>query len=341
MLEKNLKYYRLAANMSQQELADKVGMQKMTISNYENGKRQADSATVIKLAKALGVKTSSLLLDPAAGANITHGAYRKKKSTSQASEQVIFGCVDRYLGRFNNTLRILNEPVLPEVSEIKKIPFVDIEDAGQKLRQYFGLAATGPIGNIVDIIENHGIILCQLDIKVNGFSGLNGTLNGRPYIVINTNMPAERQRFTIFHELSHILFDFPADVNEENLVDGITGAFLLPAVDVKRELGVTRTNIRGELRLIQREYGVSMQCILLRAKQSKVITDAVYESHQKWISASGLRTDERSNLTPERSTLLERLVIRAFAEGMINLTKAAELLDKPYEQARRICTVEA
>ena len=140
-----------------------------------------------------------------------------------------------------------------------------------------GLSSNGPVGNITDILENCRFIICPMDYDERDFSGISGMVNGRPFIAVNTSMPAERQRFTLIHELAHLVFSFREEQNEERMVDGIAGAFLLPSEDILRELGPKRSDIRGDLRYIQREYGISMAATLMRARQVNIITKAVYE----------------------------------------------------------------
>lgn len=340
MIGKNLKYYRQLAGLSQDKLAGMVGVTKMTISNYENDKRDADSEMLIRLADALSVNASQLLIDHYGSVSITHAEFRSNSGMSNSSRDMVYETVDRYLGRFNKIVSILGNTVLPNVSKIEKIQFTDIETAGRQLREFLSLSSSGPVGNIVDALENRGIIICQMEFSDSHFSGINGTLNERPYIAINKIMPPERQRFTLIHELSHILFVFRDDVNKEKTVDRITGAFFFPKDDVVRELGLSRTNIKGELRPLQREYGISMQCILIRARQAGCINESVYEKHQRWISGLGLRKDEKSGLPAEYSTLFKNLVIRAVSEDMININKASELLDLPNNEIKQLCGLE-
>ena len=150
-------------------------------------------------------------------------------------------------------------------------------------------------------------------------------------------MPAERQRFTLIHELAHLVFTFGEDQDEERMVDGIAGAFLLPEVDIRRELGPRRSDIRGDLRYIQREYSISMSSIVVRARQTGIITQEVFDITMRWMSARGLRTDEQSGIEPEETHLLAQLISRAVAEDEIGISKAAELLGVSLPEARRLC----
>ena len=63
MIGKNLKYFRLSAGLSQEELAKRLGITKMAISNYENDKRDVDSKMLIKIADVLKIKATNLLMN--------------------------------------------------------------------------------------------------------------------------------------------------------------------------------------------------------------------------------------------------------------------------------------
>lgn len=337
MFGKNIKYYRLMNKLSQEELAQRVGVNKMTISNYEKDKRMPDIAIITKLAQVLDVTLAALVCSYGDDLMIEHGAFRKHASITKSQQELILGHADRYLGRLFSAISVFGDTALASTPQIERVPAVDFEEAGQYLRKILELPASGPVGNITDILENKGYIVCPIDIDERHFSGNSGTVNGRPYIAVNVTMPAERQRFTLIHELAHLVFSFDESQDEERMVDGIAGAFLLPECDIKRELGLKRQDIRGDLRLIQREYQVSMASIVMRARQVGIISGETYSNMQKWLSASGLRRDERSGIAPEESHLLEQLTLRAVAEGEIGISKAAELLEKPIEEVRKLC----
>ncbi len=337
MIGKNIRYYRLMRTMSQQALAQSVGVQKMAISNYESGKRTPDYNTIRKLSSVLGVTVSMLMAEVGSNLVIQHGAFRKQSTVSKALQEVIFGKADRYLSRLFEVVNFVGDTVLPPIPVFAKVPVNDCESAGQHLRRVLNLPQTGPVGNITDILENIGFIICPIACDDRRFSGNSGTVNGRYYIAVNVTMPAERQRFTLIHELAHLAFIFQDDQDEERMVDGIAGSFLLPKDDVIRELGPKRRDIRGDLHIIQREYGISMAAIVMRAFQADVITKTTYEMTMKWMSANGLRVNEPSDMIPEKTHLLEQLTCRAVAEEEIGISKASELLEMPLLDVRKLC----
>lgn len=59
-LGENLKQIRTNKNITQMEIAEKLGVNKSFISNIENGKTNPTLSTITSLATALGVSTNEL-----------------------------------------------------------------------------------------------------------------------------------------------------------------------------------------------------------------------------------------------------------------------------------------
>lgn len=337
MIGQNIKFYRLMKGMSQDDLAQKIGLNKMAVSNFEKGKRNPDMTTCQKIANTLDVSMTALLSPPRQQLNIQHGAFRKSSTVKKCTQELILGKMDRYLGRLFDIVSILGATVLPPIPAIEHKHATNSEEDGQYLRQILGLPPTGPIGNITDILENCGFIICPVDIDESGFSGNIGTVNGRPYIAVNTMMPAERQRLTLIHELAHHIFILDDIKTEDETVDDLAGAFLLPRQDIKRELGPKRKNIISDLPIVQREYGISQPSIVVRAYQTDIINKTHYEMTMRWLKKNDLLYNVPTEIKPEKTHLLEQLTLRAVSEEEISISKAAELLERPLLEIRRLC----
>ena len=57
----NLKEVRKEKGMSQKEVADKIGVSRVTLSNIENGKRKLDAVTLYKLSKLYNIDPYELM----------------------------------------------------------------------------------------------------------------------------------------------------------------------------------------------------------------------------------------------------------------------------------------
>ncbi len=61
MLSEGIRNLRISRSMSQVELAEKLGVTKQSVSNWENDNIQPSIEMLVKISKALNVSTDSLL----------------------------------------------------------------------------------------------------------------------------------------------------------------------------------------------------------------------------------------------------------------------------------------
>ena len=342
MFGKNLKYYRLKNNMSMKELADLVQISPMAISYYEKEERRPDMQSIKSLAKALHVRVTDFLANRDTNLEFCHGEFRKKSKMSAKQQEFIKEEVEEYFGRFYQTVNILGGEVLPDFPTLHSIELVDsVEENAERMRDKLELSKNGPIGKLIEILENKGFLVYLCDIENDDFSGMNGTVNGRPYIIINKNMNPQRIRSTVAHELAHLLFMWPEDMSDkeaESMANAISGAFLFPINDMKRELGVRRSAITNDMVAVCNEYGISMYMLVMRANKSGIVNDHVARNFYIGANKIGWRKNEPPRAQEEDARLFAQLVYRAVTEDEISIQKGAELLHESYEKVMKECS---
>ena len=341
MFEKNLKYYRLKKNMSMKDLAEACGLTSMAISNYESGKRQPDIDTINSLAKALGVNVVDFLASRNTNLVFQHCEYRKHSSLTKTQQEYIQESVEEYFSRFFDAVECLGGDPLPEAPKCHTIKRSGIsEKDAVKLREFLGIQEDGPIDELIGILENKGIMVIELDIDNDHFFGMNGFVNGYPYIVINKNMRAERKRTTILHEAAHLVFIWDSSKEKENEDEAtaIAGAALIPAKDLLRELGPRKSALTKDMVLVCKEYGISMYLLVKRASITGIISDYVEKDfYIKANKANWKKTEPNRVRNPEEPMLLKQLVYRAVNEEGISLQRGAELLRIPVSEMEEFC----
>lgn len=341
MFNKNLKYYRLKKNMSKKELASLIGVTPMAVTHYESGERRPDMMTIKAMAKALGVKAADFLSNRNENLVFAHGEFRKGSKLAVNQQEYICEDVEEYMGRFYTVVDILGGEVLPKAPNVHKIVLVgNPEEDAKRMREYLGVAESGPVGNLVQLLENRGILVYACDIDDNAFSGMNGLVNERPYIIFNKNMSPERVRSTIAHEMAHFIFVWPEHMGEkevESMATAISGAFLFSEADAKRELGIRRTKISKDMTLICREYGISMYLLVKRAALCGIITSSVERDFYIKAGQAGWKKNEPIRSEAEVPFLFELLVFRAVSENEISVQKGAELLKQSYDFVTEHC----
>lgn len=210
MFCKNLKYYRLKNNMSRKELASLAGISPMSVSYYENGERRPGMDTIKKLAEVLGVKVTDFLSSRDDKLEFVHGEFRKAAKLSLKQQDYIRESVEEYMNRFYSVVEILGGEILPDAPLCHGLELSgDIEKDALAMRRYLQIAEFGPVRGLVELLENKGILVYVTEMDSDAFSGMNGLINGRPYIIINGNMSSERIRSTIAHEMAHSIFVWP------------------------------------------------------------------------------------------------------------------------------------
>ncbi len=343
MLGRNIFLYRLKKGLSKKELATATGIPLKDITRYEQNQRIPDLATTRKIANALGTNLAALMASVSDTHHFQHGEYRKNSNLTKKNQTLICASVEDYFNRFLSVSDILGQEVLRDAPLCHSIiPTMDPEKDAGKLREILGFSQEGPIPNLIDALENKGILIFQLNIENDRFSGMNGFVDSRPYIVINSNMTAERQRSTLVHEIAHLFFTIPEkdDSVWEKHMTAVSGAFLFPEDDAINELGTKRTDVTSDMAMVAKEYGISLQMVAKRAQMLGILSDSAYKRFNIMLSQGGGRKNEPSRIEAEKTSLFKQLVLRAIGEEEISFSKGAELLQIPLTEMRQMASLQ-
>lgn len=339
MFEKNLKYYRLKRYMSMKALAKACDVTPMAISNYESGKRKPDMTTIKKLADALDVYVADFLASRKTNLIFVHKEFRKHSSLSKTQQEYIHASVEEYFNRFFDAVDCLGGdplPTPPVCHTLKRSG--DCEQDALMLRKSLGLQEEGPIDELVGILENKGILVVELDVENDHFSGINGFVDQYPYIAVNATMRSERKRTTLLHELAHLMFIWGEDDDNETESTAIAGAALISQNDLVRELGIRRTRLTKDMSLVCKEYGISMFLLVTRASKVGIISDSLAKEFYIWANKVNLRKSEPLRVkTEEKPMLFNQLVYRAVNEEGVSIQRGAELLKIPVSEMEDFC----
>lgn len=307
------------------------------IGKYERGEMMPSSRVLIALADALGVSESYLAGQ--SGIELEEVEFRKKRVTSKKEEaQVEAAAIDR-LERYLEIEEILQVASRswdrPREGRFPIRDLGDAESAAMRLREHWELGTNPiPVPGLAEFFEERGIKVVALDLPMN-VSGLTCWVRRRngdpvPVIVINRNHNGERQRFTLCHELGHMVMEPGDDVDDERASDRFAGAFLMPADSVWSEIGKHRRSIcLGEFFALKKLYGISVQVIAYRLRDLGIINTKAHRSLYAIFARKGWLKPpfpEPLALPKEEAGRFRRLCFWALAEEAISEAKAAELL---------------
>lgn len=314
---KSIRYYREQKDVSQQWLADAIGVSKMTVSNFESDKRYPNVEMVKKICKALGI-TIGKLMSYKEDIEIAEAVFHNSNKLTKAEKSTILAQVRLNVQMYHDACMCANAEVDENRLPKEKIPMgTDLEIIAAYMREMLHLSASGPVGNLVQTLENNGVFITIIKRSeiAKSFSSLAAmTTNGVPIVAVSSALDRCGQREELAHALAYLMF---SDVNERVLNNAVE-YFLLPSEDIIRELGRKRKNLCAkEIRIIAEKYGVSEQCVVCRVKEEGIIS-------RKWQSnIQNIIVDERKEELPTR---LLQMMLRAYTEGEISISRAAELL---------------
>ena len=146
-----------------------------------------------------------------------------------------------------------------------------------------------------DVLEKHGVFVFKDAFKGDECSGFCLYDDVFPVIYINNSQAKIRQIFTLFHELSHLLFKTGGiDLRHEDYVQKMqgynkrvevfcnkfAGEFLVPTEDIRPQIRNQAIDDNLLIRLAKK-YSVSREVILRKCLDLNHITNAFYEARVK------------------------------------------------------------
>ncbi len=244
-------------------------------------------------------------------------------------ESVVTQCLEDRI-RVQTLIGQTKTDVLPwnklEISSLE-----DTERQANHMRMLWELGAS-PIGDVVGTFEEHQICVLSIeaDEKFDGMSALGYDTSGNILagaIVSRQDVPGERQRLNLTHELGHLVLKVPTSIDEEKAAFRFGSAFLAPAERLIRQVGAKRSYIHiSELRILKKQFGISIQALLHRMLELGIINDSYYRRWCIYINKTGWRKQEPDELVRETPQWLTRNLSRLIGEGAITREEAERIL---------------
>jgi Zn-dependent peptidase ImmA (M78 family)/DNA-binding XRE family transcriptional regulator len=319
-----LRVARKQKRLSVWKLGEIVGVSGVAVSKYERDLDMPSSGVLMRLCQALDLSLERLFRSTAVV--LSEPAYRKRSDLSVKECKAIMTAVQDKAERYSEAEELAQRHEKLKLPALSVSDVVDVENAANKLRAEWHLGRDA-IPSMVALLEDHDIPVVELTAN-DHFDACALESDGCPFIVVRTGAPAERVRFTLAHELAHLVLRRPSGKLSEQLANRFAGAFLVPADTAVRELGEHRAHLSVvELQLLRTKYGFSIGAWIRRAADLKIISSTENTRWQKLINQQGWRTEEPScGLPPETPQRMQRMVMRAYAEGEVTGMRTAKLL---------------
>lgn len=294
-----LQLARQFRGLSQSGLAKLSGVTQGYLSKLENALTEPSSDALEKLSDALNFPVSYFYgSERVYGLPISVHAYRKKARTTQGTLEYIQSEMNLRVIHYRRLLKSI------DIESEFEVPYFDIEEYAGDAEKIAALVRrtwmipNGPIRDLVEIIERAGVLIFLCDFPGNSVDGVTMAVKGIPAcIFLNKNQPADRMRFSLAHELGHLVMHRQPSASMEDEANEFAAAFLMPQQDIFYALKNTSIQALAALKPIWR---VSMAALLYRASKIGAIQKPQADYMWRQLSRLGYRLQEPAELEFER-----------------------------------------
>lgn len=312
-----LKKARIYNGISLTELAEQTNISKQSMSLYENGKNTPDFEKIGVIARRLGFPVEYFFQNNSIEAHTETTYFRSQMAATKRSraaqsvklemvaqlytvllKYVEFPCYNDPKFEFSGS----DDPMACETREAIE----EVEAAALKVRECWGLSDK-PVGDLQYILERNGILVTGFPVeegKIDAFSQRTLVDEADIFLIavsLGKSYSECRIRFDMAHELGHmVLHPWSEDIEalskdefkvRERQANMFASAFLLPKRNFLKDVMQYPTDL-NYYRHLKKKWKVSMQAMVIRAKQLGAITSSQYQYLFRQIAKNGWRLAE-------------------------------------------------
>jgi Zn-dependent peptidase ImmA (M78 family)/DNA-binding XRE family transcriptional regulator len=309
-----IRQVRELRGLTQNDLAESVGLTQAAIAYIEGGRSQPSEATVNAIALKTGFPPSYFRQETVV--NFPLGSLLFRSRTTITSEEKLEA------HRYAEVLFEVAEKLASQVNwKSARLPRLmgDPQDAARITRSELGFSPDTPIDNLTQAIEKVGVLVLVIPVQLDGrdaFSGWAGSEEQRPVIVMVNGASGDRYRFSLAHELGHLVLHHtlsPVQLQRGNLREleqqahRFASELLMPEMAMRQEITLP-VNL-SSLAVLKARWKVSMQALARRAMDLSIINERQYRYLFQKLNQTGWRKEEPGNILVEKPR-----VIRMIAE---------------------------
>jgi Zn-dependent peptidase ImmA (M78 family)/DNA-binding XRE family transcriptional regulator len=310
--------------LTQSELAERIGLKQSAIAHLETGRSQPSQIVLEGIAFQTGFPPAFFRQETSTAFPLGSLLFRAKAAMTRAERaeahqyaRTVFEQYD-YLSTFVNKLPV----AIPKATD-------DPCSAARLTRSALGMTPDKPVPNLIRSLERAGVIVLALPKAMknrDAFSTWVARDELTPVIVLAACDSGDRVRFSVAHELGHLVMHRSVYTNLPNLekqADEFASEFLMPRDAMVQEMTAPIT-VSLLMRLKQR-WKVSIQSLARRAHELGLLTIGQYKYLMQQFSKLGWRKREPIDVSVEKPRALRKMAelvygvplnVRRFAEAI-------------------------
>ncbi len=321
---------RETRRMTQNELAKRASISQGYLSRIEHGLVEISDPLVQAFSEALGYPSAFFYRSDEQYGPGTVCHHRKRQSMPIQKLKQIHATM--------NVMRMATADLLQGVEidahygfpRMELPDYESVERIAQLVRANWQLPI-GPVRNLVRSIEAAGGVVIPADFGTDRLDAISQRpRNQPPFFFINATSPGDRLRFSLAHELGHIVMHSAPAPGQEEEASRFAAEFLMPAKEIRPELEQVTL---AKLADLKSYWKVSMQALIMRAHELRTITERQKRSLFTRFSQLGYRKTEPVTVARENPSVLEQVIDFHQAEhgySVSDLSQVARLSEREF-----------
>jgi len=320
---------RLGLGLSQTELAERTNVAAGAISMTETGRLDVDDSVITALAQVLDCSAEYLVKAHAERPFGTPQLRAYADASQRTVDRTIADSVTAIDAARTLDLKLVRDQVPVYEGDLNEDE--GIERFAAETRSVAGLDSNEVVGNVIRTAERLGCVVLPMDSELGRHLGLSLRIDEVPVIRVSRSsadpdgtIPGDRQRFTVAHELGHLVLHngapqptSPVEASKlEKQAHLFAAAFLVPGDSLLSDLNdaggrVTLTTLVK----LKEKWGYSVKAFVVRFRQLGVIDDDHARSLYKQISARRWNKVEPVPVGNESAIWMEKALRKTFPTG--------------------------
>lgn len=277
--------------LSQADLAQRVGITQGHYSKFENGLLSPGEVHVQSLSRALDCPESFFFQqDRLIGPPVSvHPMFRKRSSVGPREIEQLQAGLNLRIMAIRRLLKAVDMRPQFKLPRLDVDAYeADVEEIARLVRATW-LLPQGPLENLTEAVEQAGCIVVHCDLP-GRVDGVTLDIPGMPpCLFLNVSMPADRMRFSLAHELGHLVMHEVPSPEMEDEANRFASALLMPAADIRSQFGTVSLQ---RLAAMKRGWRVSMGALLMRADSVGLLSSGQKQYLWRQMSTRGYRLQE-------------------------------------------------
>lgn len=344
-----LKEAREARGLTCVLLAERLGVTRSSVSNYENGIQTPSPEVLHQLSTVLRMPTHFFMrkIPPR---DVASQFFRSFRAATKRSRLI----ASRKYEWFREIAAFIHQFVkFPDVNvpdfgtDYQRLSNEDVEHIASDVRRHWSLGDR-PISHVVWLLEQKGVVCSRFQFEstlLDAFSEWRAT---RPFVIVSSDKRCcARSRYDAAHELGHMVLHRSVPFDElryysrfsmiEQQADVFAAAFLLPASTFADDFVPSLDGLRD----IKRRWQVSIGAMVKRGRQLNLISEIQEKNLWRQIGKRKWRTREPLDdvLPPEEPEFIRRSIALLENRGLSSARDIAFQLGLSEAEIVELCGI--